>query len=335
MNRPADPLDVLSRRAALAAAIPMALAAARQGRAQPADFPTRPVTIIAAGAAGGPTDTITRIVADSMGRHLGQPVVVESIGPANVAAQRLTQQRPDGYTLMMSNIGMAASATLFRHLPYDVPGSFAPLGLVSDAAMTLVARPGFPAADAAAVMAALKRQGDRLNLATAGLGSAANLCGLLVQQAAGAQATTVVFRGTAPAITELMAGRIDILCDQATNTVPFIRDGRVMAYAVTSPERLPGLEHLPTTAEAGFPGIAMSTWHGLYAPAGTPEPVQETLSAALRGALAEPRLRQRFADLVTAPATPERATVAFHRRFLAEEVARWRPIIQAAGSYAD
>jgi tripartite-type tricarboxylate transporter receptor subunit TctC len=320
-----------SRRALVAALV----LAGSPAVAQEAAFPSRPVTIIAAAAAGGPTDTITRIVADGMSRQLGQPVVVEAIGPANVAAQRLTQQRADGYTLMVTNIGMAASATLFRRLPYNVLESFAPLGLVSDAAMTLIARPGFPATDFAGYMAELKRQGNVLNLATAGLSSAANLCGLLLQQAAGTPATVVVFRGTAPAITELMAGRIDILCDQATNTVPFIRDGRVAAYAVTSEARLPGLEQLPTTAEAGFPSIAMTTWHGLYAPAGTPEEVQEKLSAALRGALREERLRQRFTDLVTDPATPERATVAFHRRFMAEEVARWRPILQAAGSYAD
>ncbi|MBD0272454.1 MAG: tripartite tricarboxylate transporter substrate binding protein BugD [Acetobacteraceae bacterium] len=318
----------VSRRSLLALA-----AAPSAARAQ--DFPSRPVTVIAAGAAGGPTDTITRILADNMGRHLGQPVVVEAIGPAHVATQRLTQMRPDGHTLMVTNVGMAASATLFRRLPYEIPGSFAPLGLVSDAAMTMVARPGFPAADLAGYMEALRRGGDKLNLATAGLSSAANLCGLLVQGAAGARATVVVFRGTAPAIAELMAGRIDLLCDQATNTVPYIRDGRVAAYAVSSPRRLPGLPHLPTTAEAGFPDIAMSTWHGMYAPAGTPEPVQEALSAALRGALREERLRARFAELLTEPATEERATIAFHRRFLAEEVERWRPVIQAAGAYAD
>lgn len=319
-----------SRRALLALA-----AAAPVGAAEARDFPTRPVTIIAAGAAGGPTDTVARIVADSMGPHLGQPVVVESIGGSVVGPQRLTQAKPDGYTVMINNIGMAASATLFRHLPYDVPGSFAPLGLVSDAAMTLLARPGFPADGLTGYMDALRREGDKLNLATAGLGSAANLCGLLVQDAAGARATVVVFRGTGPAIAELMAGRIDLLCDQATNTVPYIRDGRVKAFGVSSPQRLPGLPGLPTTAEAGYPGVSMSTWHGLYAPAGTPEPVQEALSAALRGALREERLRARFAELLTEPASEERATPAFHRRFLVEEVERWRPVIRAAGAYAD
>ena len=301
--------------------------------AQP--FPSRPITIIAAGAAGGPTDTITRIVADAMTRTIGQSVVVEAIGGSTVGPQRGAMARPDGYTLLINNIGFAASATLYRRLPYNVLESFAPLGLVSDSAMTLIAKPGFPATDLGGYFAALQAGGDKLNLAHAGLGSAAHLCGMLVQQAAGAQATTVVFRGTAPAIAELMAGRIDILCDQATNTVPFIRDGRVKAYAVSSPARVPGIEQLPTTAEAGFPTVAMTTWHAMYAPAGTPEDIQEALSAALRVALEDEKLRQRFADLATDPATDERASIAFHRRFLAEEVARWQPIIQAAGTFAD
>lgn len=320
------------RRRTLFALIALALAAPAAW-AQP--FPSRPITIIAAGAAGGPTDTITRIVADALSRHVGQSVVVEAIGGSVVGPQRLAQARPDGHTLMINNIGMAASATFFRRLPYDVPGSFAPLGLVSDAAMTVLTRPGFPATDFAGVMATLTREGEGLNLATAGLGSAANLCGLLVQQAANARATVIVFRGTAPAIAELMAGRLDLLCDQATNTVPYIRDGRVLAHAVSSPARLPGLPQVPTAAEAGFPSIAMSTWHGLYAPAGTPDSIQQHISTALRAALREDRLRQRFAELLTEPATEERASIAFHRRFLVEEVARWRPIIQAAGAYAD
>ncbi len=298
-------------------------------------FPSRTITIVVAGAAGGPSDTITRITAEALGRHMNHTVVVEAIGGSTPGPLRVSQARPDGHTLLINNIGMSASVTLYRRLPYDPLTSFAPLGLVSDAAMTVITRPDFPAQDMRGVMAVLTARGDALNFGTAGLGSAANLCALLVQGAAGAKATIVGFRGTAPAIAELMAGRLDLMCDQATNTVPFIRDGRVRAVAVSSPARLEGLPSIPTTAEAGFPSIAMSTWHGLYAPAGTPEPIQERLSAALRAALADPALRRRFADLLTEPATEERASIAFHRRFLAEEVARWRPIIEAAGAFAD
>jgi tripartite-type tricarboxylate transporter receptor subunit TctC len=299
------------------------------------NFPSRPISIIAAGAAGGPTDTITRIVADALGRVMNHTVVVEAVGGATIGPLRASQARPDGYTLLINNIGFAASATLYRRLPYNVLESFAPLGLVSDSAMTLIARPGYPANDLGSLMASLREGGDRLNLAHAGLGSAAHLCGMLVQQAAGAQATTVVFRGTGPAIAEVMADRIDLLCDQATNTVPYLRDGRIKGYGVTGPARVPAIDNLPTTAEAGFPSIAMTTWHAMYAPAGTPEPVQELLSAALRKAMKDEKLRERFAGLATDPATEERASIAFHRRFLAEEVARWRPIIEAAGAFAD
>jgi tripartite-type tricarboxylate transporter receptor subunit TctC len=299
-------------------------------------FPTRPVTITVPFTAGGPTDVITRLVAEGMSRNLGQPVVVENITGAGgtIAAARVAQARPEGYALLMHHIGHATSATLYRTLPYNVETSFAPLGLVSDAAMTIVARPDFPANDLAGFMAEIRRQGDKLNLAHSGLGGANQLCGMLLQHAAGTQLTTVVFRGSAPVLTEMMAGRIDVFCDQATNTAPFIRDNRIKSYAVTLDRRAEGL-NLPTTAEAGQPAIAMSTWHGLYAPAGTPEAVQERLSVAIRAALREDRLRARFQELVTEVASQEQATPAFHRRHLAAEVARWRPIIQAANIYAD
>ncbi|MBE9603940.1 tripartite tricarboxylate transporter substrate binding protein BugD [Acetobacteraceae bacterium H6797] len=322
------------KRRTLLAAIPAAAALTTPAVAQQA-FPTRPLTITVPFAAGGPTDVISRLIAEGMGRDLGQPVVVENVTGAGgtIAAARVAAARPDGYTLLMHHVGHASSATLYRRLPYDEK-SFAPLGIVSDAAMTVIARPDFPAADLAGFIAEIKRQGDKLNIAHSGLGGANHLCGMVLQTVAGTGMTGVVFRGSAPALTDLIAGRIDVFCDQATSATPFLREGRVKGYAVTLPERVPGLD-LPTTAEAGFPALAMSTWHGLYAPAGTPPEVQERLSAALRAALHEPRLRQRFDELVTAPASDERATPAYHRQYLAEEVARWRPIINAAGQYAD
>ncbi|WP_043829240.1 tripartite tricarboxylate transporter substrate-binding protein [Muricoccus aerilatus] len=326
-------MSKLPRRAIFAAPLVLAPPAVR---AQAQAFPNRPITVTVPFTAGGPTDVISRLVAEGMAKDLGQTVVVENVTGAGgtIAAARVANARPDGYTLLSHHIGHATSATLYRTLPYNVETSFAPLGLVSDAAMTIVARPDFPANDLVGFMAEVKRQGDKLNLAHSGLGGANQLCGMLLQHAAGTALTTVVFRGSAPVLTEMMAGRIDVFCDQATNTAPFIRDNRVKSYAVTLDRRAEGLD-LPTTAEAGQPAIAMSTWHGLYAPAGTPEPVQERLSAAIRAALREERLKQRFAELVTEVATPEQATPAFHRRHLAAEVARWRPIIQAANVYAD
>ncbi|MFH5927402.1 tripartite tricarboxylate transporter substrate-binding protein [Roseomonas xinghualingensis] len=306
--------------------------------AQPAranTFPTRPITLVSAGATGGPTDTIARIIADSMGTHLGQTIVVEAIGGSTVAPLRVAQARPDGYTLLINNIGFAASPTMYRRLPYDVLRSFAPLGLVSDAAMTVITRPDFPGTTFQDVLKTISREGDRINFGAAGLGSSSNLCALLVQQAAQGKATVVNFRGTAPAMTELMAGRLDVLCDQATGAAPYVLDGRVRGWAVSSQERLGALPNLPTTKEAGAPTIAMTTWHGMYAPANTPEDVQERISEALRAALREPVVQQRFAELVTSPAKQENATPSSHRRFLAAEVERWRPVITAAGTYVD
>lgn len=324
------------RRRSLLASGASLLAAPALAQGQSAGVPARPITVTVPFAAGGPTDVISRLVAEGMAKDLGQTVVVENVTGAGgtIAAGRVAQARPDGTTLLMHHIGHASTATLYRKLPYDVQDSFAPLGLVSDAAMTLVARPDFPAEDLAGFMAEIRRQGDKLTLAHSGLGGANQLCGMLLQRAAGKALTTVVFRGSAPAITDMIAGRIDVFCDQATNTAPFIRDRRIKAYAVTLPQRVPGLD-LPTTAEAGEPQISMSTWHGLYAPAGTPPEIQERLGAAIRAALKEERLLARFAELVTEPASAERATPAYHRRYLAEEVARWRPIIQDAGIYAD
>ena len=298
--------------------------------------PARPITVTVPFAAGGPTDLISRLVAEGMSRDLGQSVVVENVTGAGgtLAAGRVAQARPDGTTLLAHHIGLATTATLYRRLPFSVTESFAPLGLVSDAAMTIVSRPDFPATDLAGVMAIIKRDGEKLNIAHAGLGGANQLGGMLLQAAAETKMTTVVFRGSAPAITELMASRIDVFVDQATNTAPFIRDNRIKAYAVTLPERVPGLD-LPTTAEAGFPQISMSTWHGFYAPAATPQEIQQRLNAAIKAALKEERLQARFAEVVTKPATDERSSLAFHRRFLVEEVNRWRPIIQANGEYAD
>ena len=305
---------------------------AQDGRA---DFPARPVTLIAGGSAGGPTDMISRLVAEGMGKDLGQSVVVENIAGTVFSAGRTAQARPDGYTVLVTNVGFAASATLYRQLPYDVVRSFEPLGLVSEAAMTVVTRPGFPAADIGALAEAMRQRGDALNLAHSGVGSASHLCGMLLQQVVGARATAVAYRGSAPITTELMAGRVDLFCDQATSTLGFLRDRKMNGYAVTSEQRLPRLENLPTMAEAGMPAATMNTWHGLFAPAGTPEPVLDRLSAALRAALREERLRARFADQLTAPAPAGRATRDFHRRFHDAEVARWRPVIQAAGVYAD
>ena len=298
-------------------------------------FPSRPLTLMIPFAAGGPTDMIARLLAEGMSKELGQPVAAENVTGAGgtIAAARVAASRPDGHTLLLHHIGLAAAATLYRQLPFSIERGLAPLGVVSHTGMTLVARPDFPANDLRGYMAVLRERGDALNLGHSGLGGSNQLCGMLLQHAAGQSATTIVFRGSAPAMTEMMAGRLDISCEQATVVAPFIRDNRIKGYAVTLPERIPGLD-LPTTREAGV-DLIMSAWHGVYAAAGTPPEVQARLAQAIRAALREERLRTRFAETLTTVASQDEAEPAHHARFLASEIARLRPLIVAAGQYAD
>jgi tripartite-type tricarboxylate transporter receptor subunit TctC len=234
---------------------------------------------------------------------------------------------------MIHHIGLAAAATLYRQLPFSIERGFAPLGVVSHTGMALVARPDFPARDLPGYIAVLREQGDRLNLGHAGLGGSNQLCGMLLQHAAGRAATSIVFRGSAPAMTEMMAGRLDLSCEQATVVAPLVRDGRIKAFGVTLPERIPGFD-VPTTREQGV-DLIMSAWHGLYAVAGTPPEIQQRLAQAMRAALRDERLRQRFAETLTTVATEAEATPAHHAQFLASEIGRLRPLIVAAGQFAD
>lgn len=326
----------MHRRHLLAAA--PALLLGRSALAQGSGWaPNRTVTIVVPFAAGGPTDLIGRLLAEIIGRELGQTVVVENVSGAGgtIAAGRVAQAKPDGHTLLIHHIGHAASATLYRRLPYDVQESFTPLGLVSETPMTIIARPDFPAEDLKGLLEEIKRKGTALNLSHSGLGGSNHLCGTLLQAAARTAVTTVAFRGSAPANTELMAGRIDLACEQATNSVPFLREKRMKAYAVTAPRRVPGIEDVPTAAEAGLPGFEITVWHALYGPRGLPDEVTQRLSAAIQVAMRDEKLRARYAELVTDVPAPEKVTPEYHRRFLAQEVARWRPLIEAAGQYAD
>ncbi|MBY0335934.1 MAG: tripartite tricarboxylate transporter substrate binding protein BugD [Acetobacteraceae bacterium] len=321
----------LSRRAALA--LPGALLAtpaiAQQG------FPNRPISLLIPFAAGGPTDMIARLLAEGMSRDLGQPVAAENVTGAGgtIAAARVAQSRPDGHTLLIHHIGLAAAATLYRQLPFSIERGLAPLGIVSHTGMTLVARPDFPARDLPGYIAVLRERGDALNLGHSGLGGSNQLCGMLLQHLAGRSATTVVFRGSAPAMTEMMAGRLDISCEQATVAAPFVRENRIRGFAVTLPARIPGFD-LPTAREQGV-DLIMSTWHGLYAAANTPPEVQQRLAQAMRVALRDERLRTRFAETLTTVPGEEEVTPLHHVRFLAEEIGRLRPLIIAAGQYAD
>jgi len=320
------------RRSLLAATLAaLALPAAAQ------TYPTRPVTIVVPFAAGGPTDAVARLIAEAMGKDLGQSVVVENVGGAGgtLGADRVAKARPDGYTVLLHHIGMATIPTLYRRLPYDPINGFAPIGLVTPVPMTVVARRDHPAATFQELVAWIRQKREAVNLGNAGLGAASQLCGTLLQYLLQTPMTAIPFRGTGPAMTELLGGRIDIMCDQTTNTAEQIRSGSIRAYAVTVPQRLAALPDLPTTAEVGMPDLAVTIWHGLYAPRNTPAPVIERLSRALQAALRDEKVVARFAELGTTPEPQERATPEAHRAHWMAEIAKWRPVLQAANQFAD
>jgi tripartite-type tricarboxylate transporter receptor subunit TctC len=319
--------------ASLAALIPAALAAPALAQA----YPTRTVTIVVPFAAGGPTDAVARLLAEAMGKDLGQTIVVENVGGAGgtIGADRVAKARPDGYTILLHHIGMATIPTLYRRLPYDPVNAFAPIGLVTPVPMTVIARKDHPATSFQDLVAWVRAQRENVNLGNAGLGAASQLCGTLLQYLINTPVTAVPFRGTGPAMTELLGGRIDIMCDQTTNTTEQIRAGAVKAYAVTVPQRIAALADLPTTAEVGMPDLAVTIWHGLYAPRNTPAPVVERLSRALQAALRDEKVISRFAELGTTPEPAERATPEAHRAHWMAEIAKWRPVLQAANQFAD
>jgi tripartite-type tricarboxylate transporter receptor subunit TctC len=301
------------------------------------DYPTSTITIVVPFSAGGPTDTVTRLVAEPMSRALGQQIIVENVTGAGgtLGARRVAQAEPDGYTLLLHHIGMATSATLYRDLPYDPKTAFAPIGLVTEVPMTLVGRPDFPPNTLAELISYAKEKKEQVLYAHAGIGAASQLCGMLLMQALETQFTTVPYKGTAPALTDLMGGQVDFMCDQTTNTTNPIKAGSIKAYAALTEERLAALPDVPTAAEAGLEGIEIAIWHGLYAPAGTPDEVVAKLSEALATALADPNVVQRFAELGTAPVPPEAAAPQALQDKLLSEIDRWKPVIEAAGVYAE
>ena len=302
-----------------------------------AAFPSKPVTIVVPFTAGGPTDLVGRGVAQGMSKALGQPVVVENTAGAGgtIAANRVKNAPADGYTLLVHHIGMSTAPALYRKLAFNPTTDFEPVAMVVDTPMTLIARPDFPAKDVNELVAYVKANKAKINLANAGIGSASHLCGLLFQSALQTDVTTVPFKGTADALNALIGKQVDLLCDQSTNTTQHINAGTVKAYGVTSKSRLPTLPNLPTLDEAGLKGFQVGVWNGIYAPKGTPRPVIDKLAAAAQQALKDPDFRKRMADLGSTVFAQEQSTPAALAAQLKSEITRWTPVIQAAGIYAD
>ena len=306
------------------------------GSALAQDYPSRPITIVVPAAAGGPTDTISRVTAQAMSKVLGQQVLIENVGGAGgtLGTGRVVRAAPDGYTLLIYHVGLATAATLYRQLPYDTKQAFAPVGLITDAPMTIIARSDFQPNTLSELVSYLKGR-EKTTIGNAGVGSAAHLCGMLFMSETKLQLTTVPYRGTAPVMNDLIGKQIDMACDQATNTTGPILGKQIKAYAVTTKSRLKTLADIPTADEAGLKGFELNIWHGIFAPKGTPPAVVQKLSAALKTALKEPDVIKRFNDISTTPVPENRATPDAAQNTLVSEIDRWSPIIKAAGQYAD
>ena len=326
-------MDMIRYMAALVAA--GFLLVSTVGHAQ--DYPARTISVIVPFAAGGPTDTVTRLVAQSMARSLKQTVIVENVGGAGgtLGAARVAKAAADGYTLLLHHIGQATAPALYRKLPSDVLSDFEPIGLVTEVPMTLVTRKDFPARDFQELLSHVRRNAQKVSYGNAGLGSASHLCGMLFMSAIQTDLVTVPYKGTGPAMNDLLGGQIDLMCDQTTNTTGPIRSGKIKVYGVTTRSRVSTLPEVPTLSESGLPGFEVSVWHALYAPKGTPRLVVDRLVTALREALRDPLVKSRFAELGTEPVAEARVSPDTLRSFLKSEVDRWGPIIRKAGVYAD
>ncbi len=308
---------------------------------QAAEFPVKdkPVTIVVPFVAGGPTDRVARDLAEAMRKPLGTTVVVENVAGAGgtIGANKVAKAANDGHTVLLHHIGMATSPALYRKMPYNTTEDFEYLGMVNDVPMTLIGRPTLPANNYKELMTWIDQNKGKINLANAGLGAASHLCGLMFQSAIKVDMTTVPYKGTAPALNDLMGGQVDLLCDQTTNTSGQIEGKTVKAFAVTTAKRLttPALKGLPTLQESGLKDFNVTIWHGMYAPKGTPADVTAKINAALKTALKDPEFIKKQEALGAVVVTDKRTEGAEHKKFVASEFAMWGPVIQAAGVYAD
>jgi tripartite-type tricarboxylate transporter receptor subunit TctC len=300
-------------------------------------YPTGPVTLVVPFAAGGPTDLVARMMSVPMSKFLGQTVIVENTAGAGgtLASQRVARAPADGQMIFLHHMGMATAPALYKKLSFDPLKDFEYIGQVVDVPMTMLARKDFPANNYTELVAYLKANREKVTLANAGLGAVSHLCGLLFQSQLGIDLNTVPYRGTGPAMNDLMGGQVDLLCDQTTQTVPLIKDNRVKIYGVTTLKRLAALPNVPTLDEQGLKGFDVKVWHGLYAPKNTPKPTLDKLNAALVNAMQDPIVKQRLLDLSSDVVSADRMTPAGLKTHLEAEILKWGPVIKKSGVYAD
>ena len=313
------------------AALAVSLTAAAQ------DYPTRTVTMIVPYAAGGPTDTVARVLAQAMTKPLGQTVVVENRPSAGgiLGGQVVKNAKPDGYTILIHHIGMATIPALYKSPGFNPLTDFEYVGLVNEVPMTIIGKPGLPPKDMKELVAYIKANKEKVNYANAGIGAASHLCGLLFMSAIQTDVTTVPYKGTGPAINDLVGGQVDFMCDQTTSTTGQIKGGKVRVYGITSKQRIASLPDVPTLEEGGVKGGEVAIWHGLYAPKGTPRPVLDKLVAALQAALGDSEVQRKYSELGAVTFPKDRQTPQALQAHLKSEIDKWGPIIKKAGVYAD
>ena len=317
----------------------VAAIAALTATAALAEYPDKPISIVVPFAAGGPTDKVARDLAEALRKPLNATIIIDNVGGAGgtLGATKVAKANPDGYTLLLHHAGISTAPALYRNLSYKTLDDFEYLGMVNEVPMTLIGKPSLPANNFAELRKWIEANKGKINLANAGLGAASHLCGLMLQSALKVEMTTVPYKGTAPAMNDLLGGQVDLMCDQTTNTTGQIESGKVKAYAVTTTKRLttPALAKLPTLDEAGLKGFDVTIWHALYAPKGTPKAIVDKVNAALKVALKDPEFVKREEALGAVVITDNRVNGAEHKKFVEHEINKWGPVIKAAGQYAD
>jgi tripartite-type tricarboxylate transporter receptor subunit TctC len=300
-------------------------------------YPNRNVNMIVPYAAGGPTDTVARVLGQAMGKPLGQSVIVENKPSAGgiLGPEQVKNAKPDGYTILIHHIGMATTPTLYRQLRYNPLTDFEYIGLINEVPMTIIANEKVPARDLKEFLAYIKANKDKVTYANAGIGAASHLCGMLFMSAIQTDLLTVPYKGTGPAMNDLLGGQVTFMCDQTTSTTSQIKSGKVKVYGITAAQRVSSLPDVPTLQEQGLKGADVAIWHGLYAPKGTPKPVLDKLVSSLQAALKEDDVRKRFTDLGAVTYGPDKQTPAALQAHLKAEIDKWAPLIKKAGAYAD
>src|SRR5262245_22807906 len=308
------------------------VAAGLSESAQAQNYPSKPITVIVVFAAGGPSDTLARLLSEHVGRQFGQQLVVENVAGAGgtTGTDRAAHATPDGYTILTHHSGLTAAPALYSNLKFDAKTAFEPMGLINTGPMVVLSRKTLDTKTLTELVAWLKEKGDKATIAFAGVGSNSYVCATVLQRLIGVKLAMVPYRGTGPAMNDLVGGQIDVLCDQATTAVPQVQAGTVTAYAVTSAQRLTSLQDVPSNQEAGLPGLEVTIWNGAYAPKGTPKEVIEKWNAAIGKFVADPAIVERFAGTGTVAFPPEMRSPAAHAKFLNEQFDFYAKMFAAA-----